>query len=151
MEIRTFRLGRVVPMVAIVAAIAALPTPTAAAASDGGKPLFTTLSGAEEVPPADLDGTGQAQLRVNSGQGRICYHLTVADLDGNVTAAHIHKAPAGVNGPIVVPLVPPTNGSSDACATVDRALAKDIRNNPDAYYVNVHTTVFQNGAVRGQL
>jgi CHRD domain len=151
MDIRLFNFRRAVRVVAIVAGIALLPVPTAATASDGGRPLFTNLSGAEEVPPADPDGTGEALLRVNSGQGRICYQLTVANLDGTVAAAHIHKAPAGVNGPIVVPLVPPINGSSEACATVDRALAKDIRKNPDDYYVNVHTSAFTDGAVRGQL
>jgi CHRD domain len=151
MDIRLFCIRRAVPVVAIVAGIALLPVPTVAAASNGGRPLSTSLSGAEEVPPADPNGTGEALLRVNSGQRRICYQLTVAGLTGTVTAAHIHKAPFGVNGPIVVPLVPPVDGSSEACATVDRALAKDIRKNPDDYYVNVHTSAFMNGAIRGQL
>lgn len=146
-----FQLRRVVPIVAIATGIALLAAPTAATASNGGRPLSTGLSGAEEVPPADPDGTGEALLRVNSGLGRICYRLTVANLDGTVVAAHIHKAPAGANGPIVVPLEAPVDGSSEACATVDRALAKDIRKNPDEYYVNVHTSVFEDGAVRGQL
>ncbi len=151
MDIRTFLFRRAVPAIVVAAGIAPLPSPAMAIASDGGRPLFTDLTGAEEVPPADPNGTGEALLRVNSGQGRICYRLTVANLSSTVVAAHIHKAPAGVNGPIVVPLVPPVTGSSEACATVDRMLAKDIRNNSEAYYVNVHTTAFPGGAVRGQL
>jgi len=54
-------------------------------------------------------------------------------------------------GPVVVPLDAPTDGSSSGCATVDRALAKDIRQNPEDYYVNVHNAEFPAGAIRGQL
>jgi len=32
-----------------------------------------------------------------------------------------------------------------------RPLLRDIKNNPDQYYVNVHTSDFPDGAVRGQL
>lgn len=151
MGIRSSLLGRGVSVLAVATGLALLPAVSMANAAEGGRPLSTDLTGAEEVPPADPDGTGEAELKVNSGLGEICYHITVANLDGTVTAAHIHKAPAGVNGPIVVPLVPPVDGSIEACASVDRALAKDIRNNPGAYYVNVHTTIFPGGAVRGQL
>jgi len=68
-----------------------------------------------------------------------------------VVAAHIHSAPAGVNGPIVVPLVPPTSGSSSDCASVDRDLVLAILQHPENYYVNVHTTEYPGGAIRGQL
>ena len=42
--------------------------------------------------------------------------------------------------------------SASGCTTgVDPALVKDIRKNPENYYVNVHSSVFQPGAIRGQL
>ena len=50
-----------------------------------------------------------------------------------------------------VPLSPPTSGSSEGCRTVDGVLAKNILQHPEAYYVNVHTTVFPGGEIRGQL
>jgi hypothetical protein len=117
----------------------------------GGRPLATTLSGAAEVPgPADPDGSGTARITVNPGQGEICYDLAVSNI-APATAAHIHEAPAGVAGPVVVPLSPPTDGSSSDCASVSRELAKEIIQNPSEYYINVHNAEFPAGAVRGQL
>ena len=52
---------------------------------------------------------------------------------------------------MVVSLNPPTSGTAEACATVDRALIKAIRKDPASYYVNVHNTEFPAGAIRGQL
>jgi hypothetical protein len=116
-----------------------------------GRPLSTTMSGAEEVPgPGDADGAGFATIRLNSGLGEVCFDLTVSNL-APATAAHIHEAPAGVAGPIVVPLSPPTSGFSSGCVSADRELIKDIRQNPSEYYVNVHNAEFPAGAIRGQL
>ena len=75
--------------------------------------------------------------------------LGAGDPDGS---AHIHEAAAGENGPIVVPLNPPNaSGVSSGCAEVSRELALAIIQDPEAYYVNVHTDDFQSGAIRGQL
>jgi hypothetical protein len=90
-------------------------------------------------------------VRIRPAAGRVCYLLAVANVDGTVAAAHIHQAPAGVNGPVVVPLTAPVAGPVSACATVDRALARNIARNPANFYVNVHSTTFPAGAVRGQL
>ena len=74
-------------------------------ASQGGKKSSTTLTGAAEVPgPGDPDGTGTASLRLRHGQGEICFMLAVTDITSPAAAAHIHKAPAGVAGPVVVGL-----------------------------------------------
>ena len=124
---------------------------TAGLAQEGGRKLPTTLTGAEEVPgPGDPDGTGTATLRVNPGQKQICYTLTVSNI-APATGAHIHEAPPGRAGPIVVGLQPPADGSSKACATVTRELALEILKRPSDYYVNVHNGPFPRGAVRGQL
>ncbi len=100
--------------------------------------------------PGDLDGTGSAVVRVNVGQKQVCYDLSVTGIEA-ATAAHIHEAPVGAAGPVVIGLTPPTGGMSSGCVTVTRALAKDILKNPADYYVNVHNAEFPGGALRGQL
>jgi hypothetical protein len=117
----------------------------------GGRPITVAMTGAEEAPgPGDPDGTGTARFTFNPGQQEICYALTVSGIDP-ATAAHIHVAPRGSPGPVVVPLQPPTSGSSQGCATASRELILAIMQTPEAYYVNVHNPAFQPGAVRGQL
>jgi hypothetical protein len=134
-----------------IAAIALLFPVSAASAEDGGRPIEVAMTGAAERPgPGDPDGTGTATFRINPGQGEICYTLTVANIEP-ATAAHIHRAPPTSAGPVVIPLNPPTNGSSSGCAPIGRALAKELIQTPEAFYVNVHNTPFPPGAVRGQL
>ena len=115
-----------------------------------GSRMTAQLSGASEVPAADPDGSGTAVVRVNTGKGIICYELTVSGI-APATAAHIHQAPEGINGPVVVPLQAPTAGSSSDCIEVVRSLAKAIASSPQDYYVNVHNAEYPAGAVRGQL
>ena len=132
----------------------ALSTATPALAdadTHGGRPLAASLIGANEINNGDPVGTGSVSMRINPGLGEICYTLTASGLEGAVIAAHIHVGVAGVNGPVVVPLVAPVTGTSAACTTVDTDLAHAIVDNPSGYYVNVHTTVRPGGAIRGQL
>ena len=140
--------------IALSAAVLLALMPVSAEAA--GTRLSTTLTGAEEAPgPGDEDATGFASLRLNQGRGRICFDISWADVDGTVTAAHIHEAPPGEPGDVVVPLFEGEYESTDsesACVTgVARSLIKDIRTNPTDYYVNVHSTDFPGGAIRGQL
>jgi CHRD domain len=106
--------------------------------------------------PGDPNATGQADLTFNQGQQEVCFTISWADIDGEVFAAHIHLAPAGQPGPIVVTLFTgsfASTGSAGGCAEkVDGELIKAIRQDPSAYYVNVHSRPnFPGGAVRGQL
>ena len=124
---------------------------TATVSATGGRPLSTTLSGAEEFPgPGDPDGTGVARITVNPGLGKVCFWLNVAGIDA-ATAAHIHAGDAGVAGGVVRGLIAPTSGSSSGCVAVTRELAKAIIQNPSHYYVNVHNSIYPAGALRGQL
>lgn len=119
---------------------------TGVAFANGGAPRVTTLSGAEEVLAADPDGSGFASIWLNHGQGTVCWDISYENI-APARAAHIHKAPAGTNGGIVVTLDPNMPG----CVDVDQALIKDIIQNPEKYYVNVHNDDFPGGAIRGQL
>ena len=116
-----------------------------------GRKLTATLTGGAEVPgPGDTNGGGVFDGRVNPGTGRLCYTLTVANLD-EPTMAHIHAGKSGVAGDAVVTLDTPEDGRSEDCQDIDKALAQALVRDPSAYYVNVHTRVQPNGAIRGQL
>lgn len=116
-----------------------------------GSRLMADLSGANEVPNAgDPDGSGYVELTLNSGQGTISYTLMVENIQ-SATAAHIHFGAAGVAGPVVVGLMPPSSGMSSGVLELDKELIKAIRKNPEMYYVNVHNPTYPGGAVRGQL
>ena len=92
-------------------------------------------------------------ITLNQGQGRVCFELRVFGIALPAIGAHIHTGAAGVAGFIVVPRTPPVaSGNSSGCVDgVDRDPIKAIRQNPSAYYVNVHSTEYPAGAVRGQL
>ena len=83
----------------------------------------------------------------------LCYGITVIGI-GAPTLAHIHEAPAGVNGGVIVPLTPPAAGNpgtSSGCVAISAALANALRLPPNNDYVNVHNAAFPAGALRGQL
>ncbi|GAA5162769.1 CHRD domain-containing protein [Ornithinimicrobium tianjinense] len=130
--------------VSVVPASAHEPVPS-------GAPITVEMTGAQEAPgPGDPDGHGTAMLRLNPGLEQVCWTLEVTGI-APATAAHIHLAPAGSPGPVVVTLSAPTSGMSSGCADVHRDLVRDIIDNPSAYYVNVHNADHPAGAVRGQL
>jgi hypothetical protein len=115
------------------------------------------LSGSEEVPPNDSPGFGR--FTYFAAGDTLCYVLTAFRLGEPAIAAHIHVAPAGVNGPIVVGLELPDPVSADcitAGPTTDPMMLTQeeldaIIANEAGYYANVHTATFPGGAIRGQL
>lgn len=121
------------------------------------KGLFANLNGVREVDSngetasGDLNGKGTFSGTFDGG--KLCFGLTVANI-GKPAAAHIHRGEARTNGPVVLSLKQPGKGdpgASSACTSIEKALAKEIRDNPGDFYVNVHNAVFPEGAVRGQL
>ena len=123
--------------------------------SGGGRPLTVTLTTEAEVPectePAP-PGRGTAVLTLNPGLGQVCWIIDVENVNTSFVGAHIHRAPAGERGGIVVPVqTPDASGHSEGCTTADRNLVKDILKNPEAYYLNVHNLDCPPGVARGQL
>jgi len=126
---------------------------TSIAADFSGRKFTTALTGAAEVPgPGDPDGSGTAKIWLNPGQEEVCWEIQVFDITLPAAAAHIHEGPIGVAGPVDVTLSPPNaDGFASGCTAVDREEVKEIIQHPEEYYVNVHTSDFPDGALRGQL
>ena len=130
----------------------------------------THLTGAEEVPAVDTRAQGQATFKLNKEGNAIEYKLIVANIE-NVLMAHIHNAPAGDNGGVVVwlyPAAPPPqliegsfNGvlaegtitEDDFVGTLAGQSMDDLLElmRSGNTYVNVHTTQNPAGEVRGQI
>ena len=144
-----------VPLLGLVLALALAGSfrPAAAAPSYVDTMLMATLSGAEEVPgPGDTDGAGTSTITLKPDTGETCWEINVSNITLPAAAAHIHEAPRGVAGGVVVPLSPPdANGMATGCVMAEAALMERIMNTPANFYVNVHTSDFPQGAVRGQL
>ena len=135
---------------AVIAMVIASLMLAGAVVAQGGRPFSTSLTGAAEAPgPGDPDGSGSASITLNQGLGEVCFDITVANV-APIAAAHIHVAPAGVPGPVVVSFNVPVNGLS-GCVSASEELIKAIRQNPENYYINVHNADFPAGALRGQL
>lgn len=109
------------------------------------------LAGANEVGGGDPDGMGRAEVSITKGFGQICWELKDVRGIGPVTAAHIHRGAAGVNGPPVFTLKPSNEGRWQGCSNGSEWTQDRIENNPGEFYVNVHTAEYPNGAIRGQL
>jgi hypothetical protein len=114
--------------------------------------LHSTMNGHNEVNGGDPDGSGSTVVVLNSTTGQVCYVIKVANV-APITAGHIHMGPAGVAGPVVIPLPLTTGGPNTfaGCTTADKSLIQMIIDNPGNFYTNVHNAEFPGGAVRGQL
>jgi hypothetical protein len=123
--------------------------------------LVAQLNGLQEAPPVATAATGTMSLTLSDDQASISFSLNVTGL-ANITAAHIHAAPPGIDGPIIFPLAtgpystpltgtltaaqftPPITGFATFAEAVDGMIA-------GLTYANVHTTTYPDGEIRGQI
>ena len=162
----TTRVRALGPLVAAAGLGTVLLAGTAGAA-DGGRPFSLEMSGAQEFNAAGVpinahsDGDrGSMRLRLNHGQGEVCWsvgELTLTAGDALPSAGHIHEAPPGRAGPIVVPRfggtipAPTSYPTGTSCVSVERTLLKAIMHDPADYYVNLHNAQHPGGVMRAQL
>jgi CHRD domain-containing protein len=134
--------------------------------SPSGAPLVFSalLSPANEVPPvgnAESGGRGAVQVTFSGGTADFYFQVSAFPGDTRVVGAHIHPAPAGVNGPVLVgtPLTAAapfllSNGTGEyrvSGIAVSQATLDAIVANPGAFYFNVHSPLNPGGFARGQL
>jgi len=145
------RRGLAVLAAGVALALVPATAPAEAAASIAfPRVVVSILRGANQVPAVQSNGIAIAVARIDPIKDKVCYFMAQANLV-DVTLAHIHKGAKGVNGDVVVPLMAPVNGKSFGCVSVADALAKDLAQNPQNYYFNIHTKAHPAGEIRGQL
>lgn len=108
------------------------------------------LSGRQEVPMVETSQTAAATISINLEELILDARLDLRQVE-NVTAAHIHRAEVGVNGPVAVAF---TDDDEDGIWRIDDILLEDSQYEAllaGLWYVNVHTTEYPNGELRGQV
>ena len=118
----------------------------AAAAASAGK-MDVKLSGDQEVPPVKSSGSASGAITIND-DGAVSGSVTATGF--TPTAAHIHQAAAGKNGPVIVPF---TKEGDKFSAPAGAKLTPDQMKAYKAgeLYVNVHSAANPGGEVRAQL
>jgi len=113
----------------------------------GSGSVSVKLSGTEEVPPVNANGSGSGTIQVKS-DGAVSGSVTTSGVQG--TMAHIHQGAKGQNGPVIIPLTKAGDTYSvPAGAKLNDAQMKAFKEG--GLYVNVHTAANKGGEVRGQL
>ena len=109
------------------------------------------LNGAQAATPSL--GTGSADAWLNVGTSQLTFNLVWTGLGSPTTNGHIHRGLPGVNGPVTVPFpglpLNQTFGSYNNVFTLTAPLVADLIGGLD--YVNIHTSQFPGGEIRGQL
>jgi hypothetical protein len=134
----------------LVAVLAGVLAASGVAAGSPSDPTVTaTLTGKAEVPRGEPKASGTAKITLDPSTGKVCWVLKVKGLDTPVLGAYIHQAPARKNGLVAIPLG--TKFRASGCKQAPKDTVAAVAKTPGAYYVNVHTHLYGNGAIRGQL
>jgi hypothetical protein len=140
----------------LVLLLSLLATASIASASRPKELNFdATLNGGQEVPPVSTSASAIADLRFNNATTLLYYKFRAVNLE-NVTAVHIHCAPARQNGPVGVTLAfvaagitsSPDAGNACGWLTMQDVYEAILAGNA---YVNIHTTAHPTGEIRGQI
>ncbi len=155
----------------VVAACIALATLSFAAdmndKSMEGKTVFVaTLSGGEEVPAVMTDSTGKATFTLSKDGMSLRYRVKVKGIE-SVTASHIHIGAMGKAGPPIalIKITASKMGKFNGTLAKGKITAqelmlsykgKTLNDLIDAMksgntYINVHTTKYPDGEIRGQI
>lgn len=129
----------------------------AAAANASLIPFNFVITGAQEAPPTSSTATGAGQLLYDTAAQTFALDVMIFGINlADVTAYHLHNAPAGVSGPVVINLVP--LGSFQQSGLGIRLQLANVPIStfePQLFagnlYFNIHTTAFGSGEIRGQI
>jgi glucose/arabinose dehydrogenase len=109
--------------------------------------FFANLTGAQEVPANNSTATGTATLLLSPDHTSARVALNFSGLTTPESVAHIHGPGApGTNAPVLFPL--PQGEFSDFLISLSPGDVQDLQNG--LLYINVHSSTFPNGEIRGQ-
>ena len=106
------------------------------------------LQGSQEVPPVSTVATGGGVITIMA-DGSVSGSVTTSGI--NATAAHIHQAARGVNGPVIVPMVKSGDFTWSIPAGSKLTEAQYAAHRAGNLYVNVHSAAHPGGEIRGQI
>jgi len=112
------------------------------------KDMAVTLSGDQEVPPVTTSASGAGTISVGADKS-VSGSVMVKGV--NATAAHIHEAAKGKNGPVIVPLTKSGDNTFSVAAGAKLSDAQMQALQSGNLYVNVHSAANPNGEIRAQL
>ena len=107
-----------------------------------------SLTGASEVPPVTTSASGSGTVTVSDDRS-VSAKITVNGM--TATAAHIHEAAAGANGPVIVPFNKTSDNTFEAPAGAKLTDAQYASYKAGKLYVNVHSAKNPGGEIRAQL
>ena len=115
-----------------------------------GESLRANLSGDQVASgPGAPNAFGTANLLIDLGNGVLCFRMGYDGIN-HPTEAHIHAGGPGQNGRPVIDLHPEANGD-EGCVGADPTALRNVRDHPEAFYLQLHTPEYPGGAIRGQL
>jgi hypothetical protein len=124
--------------------IAGLLTAGATLAAD----MKLKLSGDQEVPPVQTQASGAGTITVNDDKS-VSGSITTTGI--NATAAHIHEAAMGKNGPVIIPLEKKSDKEFAVPAGAKLSDTQYKAFKAGDLYVNVHSDAHKGGEIRAQL
>ncbi len=127
-----------------IAFVCLAPLSLSALAAD----VKVTLTGDQEVPPVTSAARGSGTLSFGN-DGAVSGKIMTTGI--TATSAHIHEAPAGKNGGVIIPLVKDGDGSWAVPAGAKLSPAQEASYKAGNLYVNVHSDAHKDGEIRGQI
>lgn len=111
-----------------------------------------SLNGAEIVSSrGDADGSAQAEVSIANTLDQICYDINTVRNLAEITSVSINRGQRGNTGPAVLRLSQANEGGWKNCVNRAEWLEDALEYRPGNYYVQISTTEFPQGAIRGQL
>jgi hypothetical protein len=115
--------------------------------------IAARIDGSQQVPSVATMAQGVAGLMLNSTRDTLCVTVSFTGLSGALMGAHIHEGLPGINGPVLIDLTSGINGSLVTATVTGSNLPMSVLTKllSGECYINLHTSAFPNGEIRGQL